>query len=88
MGAKYLMQEPSIFDIDYHFVRERVAKKLLDVRFISSQDQVADGFTKALAVEDLGRFRRNLNLVTLRLSGAQALAAIAADSGVPQMEAV
>jgi hypothetical protein len=35
-------------ELDYHFVRDRVTKKLLDVRFISSNDQVADGFTKAL----------------------------------------
>jgi hypothetical protein len=35
---------------------------MLDIRFISSKDQVADGFTKALAVKDLIEFRRNLNL--------------------------
>jgi hypothetical protein len=34
--------------IDFHFVRERVAKGLLEVRIISAKDQVADGFTKAL----------------------------------------
>ena len=49
-------------EIDYHFVRERVASKMLDIRFISSKDQVADGFTKALAVKDLNEFKRNLNL--------------------------
>jgi hypothetical protein len=34
--------------IDYHFVRDRVVQKLLDVRFIGTDDQFADGFTKAL----------------------------------------
>jgi hypothetical protein len=50
-------------EIDFHFVRERVAEKKLDVKFISSKDQVADGFTKALPVKHLYEFRRNLNLL-------------------------
>jgi hypothetical protein len=36
-------------EVDYHLVQDRVVKKLLDVQFISTQDQVADGFTKALS---------------------------------------
>jgi hypothetical protein len=36
--------------VDYHFVRERVARKQLEIRFISTNDQVADGFTKALSL--------------------------------------
>jgi hypothetical protein len=43
-------------EVDYHFIRDRVVKKLLDVRFISSNDQVADGFTKALPQEKLLKF--------------------------------
>jgi hypothetical protein len=35
-------------EIDYHFIRERVASKFLEVRFISTQDQIVDGFTKPL----------------------------------------
>jgi hypothetical protein len=49
-------------EIDYHFVRERVAERLLDVKFISTKDQVADGFTKTLGEKDLNKFKRNLNL--------------------------
>jgi hypothetical protein len=30
--------------------------------FVSSKDQVADGFTKALPVNKLDEFKRNLNL--------------------------
>jgi hypothetical protein len=33
-------------EVDFHFVRERVANKLLDVRLISKHDQIANGFTK------------------------------------------
>jgi hypothetical protein len=44
-------------------VREQVAKGLLDIRFISPSDQVADGFTKAFPIAKFLQFRRNLNLI-------------------------
>jgi hypothetical protein len=54
LGAKYLSAKPMFHarmkhvEVDYHFVYERVAKGLLDIRFISTHDQVAYNFTKAL----------------------------------------
>jgi len=39
-----------------------VAQKLLEIRIISSNDQVADGFTKAQMIRRLHEFHRNLNL--------------------------
>jgi hypothetical protein len=71
MGAKYLASNPIFHGrmkhvkVDYHFVRDRVLKKLLEVRFISSDDQVADGFTKALPQRRLLKFQRNINLIKL-----------------------
>jgi histone deacetylase 1/2 len=68
LGATYLSVNPVFHartrhtEIDFHFVRERVASNRLDIRFISSKDQVADGFTKALPVRNLDEFKRNLNL--------------------------
>jgi hypothetical protein len=52
-------------EVDFHFVREHVSSKKLDVWFISSDDQVANGFTKFLPVFKLEVFCRNLNLVKL-----------------------
>jgi hypothetical protein len=49
-------------DVDYHFVHDLVSKKLLDVRSISTEDQMADGFTTALSQGRFQEFQRNLNL--------------------------
>jgi len=71
IGAKYLSANPVFhartkhIEVDYHFVRERVTRRLLDIYFISSGDQVADGFTKPLPVRSLEQFKFNLNLSRL-----------------------
>jgi hypothetical protein len=52
-------------EVDIHFVRQRVTRKLLDIEFVSSGDQVADGFIKPLTVRLLENFKYNLNLVGL-----------------------
>lgn len=36
-------------EIDYHFVREKVANKSLQIHFLASKDQIADILTKPLA---------------------------------------
>ena len=69
ISATYLAANPVFHgrtkhvEVDYHFVRERVATKQLDVWFISSRDQLADIFTKALPVKPFTHLRTNLNLL-------------------------
>jgi hypothetical protein len=71
LGATYMTVNPRFhgctkhIEVDFRFVRERVARRQLEVWFISSADQVADEFTKSLPASKLDVFRRNLNLVKL-----------------------
>ena len=49
-------------EIDYHFVREKVQQKTLEVRFISSKDQLADGLTKPIVSARFAFLRDKLNV--------------------------
>ena len=68
IGATYLSANPMFhartkhIEVDFHFVGERVARKLPDIKFIPTGDQLADGFTKPLAMRRLDDFKYNLNL--------------------------
>lgn len=72
LGAMYLIANPFFnartkhIKVDYHFIRERVACKLLEINFISSQDQIADIFTKALMIHHLTSLKYNINLVSTK----------------------
>ena len=72
LGATYLSVNPVFhartkhIEVDYHFVRERVAQKALDIRFISTNDQLADILTKPLSVQLFVKFRHNLNMIMPR----------------------
>lgn len=54
IGATYLAVNPVFhartkhIKIDFHFVREKVVKGMLKVRYVSTTDQISDIFTKAL----------------------------------------
>lgn len=57
-------------EIDVHFIREKVLKKEIDVRFIPSEDQPADLFTKPLSSPRFQHLCSKLPLGTpVRLKG-------------------
>ncbi|KAF5458247.1 hypothetical protein F2P56_022289 [Juglans regia] len=68
ISATYLSANPVFhshtkhMDIDYHFVRDIVATKTLKVAFCSSNDQIANTFTKPLISEKFSIFRSSLNV--------------------------
>jgi len=60
------------FDVDYHYVRERVALGVLEIQHIPAILQLADVFTKSLPRQSFQRLRDKLNVrlpPTLSLRG-------------------
>jgi histone deacetylase 1/2 len=73
LGATYLSANHVFharakhIEIDFHLIREWVLNKQLEIRFIPSKDQHADGFTKPLPYRAFEAFKYNLNLTKLWL---------------------
>jgi hypothetical protein len=55
-------------EVHYHFIREQILTKEIDLIHVSTKDQVADIFTKALGTDKLKRFRKMLGVLEVDLS--------------------
>jgi len=68
LGATYLSANPIFHartkhvEVDYHFVRDRVTKKEIQIGFIPFRDQLADVFTKPLSATSFTAFRFKLRV--------------------------
>ena len=73
IGATYLSSN-SVFhaqtkhiEIDFHFARDMVASKCLNVRFVSSTDQLSDLLTKPISSSRFALLRTKLNVLFIQL---------------------
>jgi hypothetical protein len=55
-------------EVHYHFIKEKVLVKEIDLIHVSTKDQVVDIFTKALGTDKLRKFRKMLGVLEVDLS--------------------
>jgi hypothetical protein len=55
-------------EVHYHFIRGKVLAKEIDLIHVSTEDQVADIFTKALGTNKLRKFRKMFGVLEVDLS--------------------
>jgi hypothetical protein len=55
-------------EVHYHFIREKVPEKKIDLIHVNAEDQVANIFTKALGTNKLRKFRKMLGVLEVDLS--------------------
>ncbi len=55
-------------EVHYHFIREKVLAKEIDLIHVSTENQVADIFTKALGIDKLKKFRKMFGVLEVDLS--------------------
>ncbi len=55
-------------EVHYHFIREKVIAKEIDLIHVSTENQVVDIFTKALGTDKLKKFQKMLGVLEVDLS--------------------
>ena len=55
-------------ELDVHYIRDKVLSKALEVRYIPTEEQVADILTKPLSLPKFSYFRSKLNVINRPLS--------------------
>jgi hypothetical protein len=54
--------------VHYHFIKEKVLAKEIDLIHVSIENQVANIFTKALGIDKLKKFRKMFGVLEVDLS--------------------
>jgi hypothetical protein len=52
------------FDVQNHFVHEKVESRVADIIYVPTDNNIADVFTKALLKPKHQKFRENLGMLT------------------------
>ncbi len=55
-------------EVHYHFIKEKVLAKEIDLIHVNIEDQIVDIFTKALGTNKLKKFRQMLGVLEVDLS--------------------
>jgi hypothetical protein len=55
-------------EVHYHFIKEKVLAKEIDLIHVNTKDQVVDIFTKTLSTDKLKKFRKMLGVLEVDLS--------------------
>ena len=77
MASIYLASNPTFharskhIEVHYHYVREKVLSKDVEIKFIKTKDQVADMFTKFLDASKLKGFKDVINLQDMAQDNSQ-----------------
>jgi hypothetical protein len=54
--------------VHYHFIKEKILTKEIDLIHVSTENQVVDIFTKALGIDKLRKFRKMFGVLEVDLS--------------------
>ncbi len=55
-------------EVHYHFIKEKVLAKEIDLIHVNTENQVVDIFTKVLGIDKLKKFRKMLGVLKVDLS--------------------
>lgn len=58
-------------EVHYHFIKEKVLEKDVELRQIKTEDQVADLFTKGLNIDKFEKFHYQLSMVERTRAGVE-----------------
>ena len=63
LKIQFRIQEPSTLKLKHHFIRDHVQKGTIDLQFVSTDEQLADIFTKPLIEERFNYLRELLGMI-------------------------